>query len=70
MKIQCVYCHRPTVNRGSITKMSCICDEDYRFLNIQDILLGFHNDKVYLLEKSDQIVYDKKDHVCSSLLHV
>jgi hypothetical protein len=69
MKIQCVYCHKPTVKRGHTVKMCCICDEDYRFLNIDDILSGFHHDKVYLLSDGVNNVYDKKD-LRSSLLNV
>ncbi len=67
MKVHCIYCHQPTVHRGTITKMRCICDEDHRFLNIEDILLGFHKDKVYLLEKDDQNVYAQKDYLYTGL---
>ena len=28
--------------------MCCICDDDYRHLQLDEILLGFHTDKVYL----------------------
>jgi hypothetical protein len=51
--------------------MCCICDEDYRFLNIDEILSGFHHDKVYLLEKGEITnVYDQKNHLYASLLDV
>jgi hypothetical protein len=51
--------------------MCCICDEDHRFLNIDEILSGFHHDKVYLLEKVEITnVYDQKNHLYTSLLDV
>lgn len=40
--------------------MKCICDDDCRFLNIDEILLGFHTDKVYLLTDGSNSVYGKK----------
>ncbi len=71
MKIQCVYCHKPTTKKGQTVKMCCICDEDHRFLNIDEILSGFHYDKVYLLEKVEITnVYDQKNHLYTSLLDV
>jgi hypothetical protein len=71
MKIQCVYCHKPTKKSGYTVKMCCICDEDHRFLNIDEILSGFHHDKVYLLEKVEITnVYDQKNHLYTSLLDV
>ncbi len=41
--------------------MCCICDDDYRHLQLEEILLGFHTDKVYLLTGESNNVYDKKD---------
>lgn len=41
--------------------MCCICDEDYRHLQLDEILLGFHTDKVYLLNGESNNVYDPKD---------
>lgn len=42
--------------------MLCLCNEDYRFLNIEEVLLGFHCDKVYLLDDGSNNVYDKQNH--------
>lgn len=41
--------------------MCCICDDDYRHLQLEEILLGFHTDKVYLLTGESNNVYDQKD---------
>ena len=41
--------------------MKCMCDDECRFLNIDEILLGFHTDKVYLLTGDSNNVYDQKD---------
>jgi hypothetical protein len=61
MKFNCVYCHLPTKNSGNIVKMCCICDDDSRFIKIDEILLGFHTDKVYLLNTTHTTVYDQKN---------
>lgn len=61
MKFNCVHCHSPTKKSGSIIKMCCICDEEYRFIKIDDILMGFHQDKVYLLNSTYNTVYDQKN---------
>jgi hypothetical protein len=49
--------------------MCCVCDDDYRFLDIDDVLFGFHTDKIYLLSGGANNVYDKKD-LLSGLLNV
>jgi len=41
--------------------MCCICDDDSRFIKIDEILLGFHTDKVYLLNTTHTTVYDQKN---------
>lgn len=59
MKVNCKYCNSPTFKKRSHVAMTCFCDDEYRFLNIEEILLGFHTDKVYLLTDSLHSVYDK-----------
>lgn len=49
--------------------MCCVCDDDHRFLPIDDVLFGFHADKIYLLSDGVNNVYDKKD-LRSGLLNV
>lgn len=61
MKFFCTYCNTQTKKSGSVVKMCCICDEDYRHLQLDEILLGFHTDKVYLLTGESNNVYDQKD---------
>lgn len=61
MNFLCTFCNAPTKKSGSIVKMCCICDDDYRHLQLDEILLGFHTDKVYLLTGESNNVYDKKD---------
>jgi hypothetical protein len=61
MNFLCTCCNAPTKKSGSIVKMCCICDDDYRHLQLDEILLGFHTDKVYLLSGKLNNVYDKKD---------
>lgn len=61
MKFFCTYCNTPTKHSGSVVKMCCICDEDYRHLRLDEILLGFHTDKVYLLTGESNNVYEQKD---------
>jgi hypothetical protein len=67
MKFFCTCCHAPTKKSGSLIKMCCICDDDYRHLQLEEILLGFHTDKVYLLNGESNNVYDKKDLYASVL---
>jgi len=69
MKFNCAYCHTPTTKSDNIIKMCCICDDDTRFIKIDEILSGFYNDKVYLLSDGVNNVYDKKD-LLSGLLNV
>lgn len=63
MNVHCIYCNAALKKS---TKMSygmlCLCNEDYRFLNIEEVLLGFHCDKVYLLDDGSNNVYDKQNH--------
>lgn len=61
MKFNCAQCHLPTKNAGNIIKMCCICDDDHRFIKIDEILLGFHSDKVYLLNSTHNTVYGQKN---------
>ena len=61
MNFLCTCCNAPTKKSGSIVKMCCICDDDYRHLQLDEILLGFHTDKVYLLIGESNNVYDTKD---------
>jgi hypothetical protein len=61
MKFFCTSCNTPTKKSGSTIKMCCICDDDYRHLQLEEILLGFHTDKVYLLTGESNNVYDQKD---------
>lgn len=61
MKFHCVYCHVPVKNTNRKVKMCCLCDDDYRFLDIDDVLFGFHTDKIYLLSDGVNNVYDKKN---------
>ncbi len=71
MKFNCAHCHLPTKNAGNIIKMCCICDDDHRIIKIDEILLGFHTDKVYLLTSTYNTVYDQKNKdLHSSLYHV
>lgn len=57
MKFNCTSCHTPTKKSYNVIKMCCICDDDIRFIKIDEILMGFYSDKVYLL--SDNNIYDK-----------
>ena len=61
MKIFCTYCNTPTTHKKTHVAMTCMCDDECRFLNIDEILLGFHTDKVYLLTGDSNNVYDQKD---------
>lgn len=71
MKFNCACCHSPTKNAGNLIKMCCICDDDHRIIKIDDILMGFHKDKVYLLNSTYNTVYDQKNQdLHSSLFNV
>ena len=59
IKIFCTCCNTQTTNKRTHIAMKCLCDDEYRFLNIDEILLGFHNDKVYLLTEGSNSVYGK-----------
>lgn len=59
MKVHCKYCNEPTRTKNTHVAMTCLCDDEYRFLNIEEILLGFHTDKVYLLTDGLHSVYGK-----------
>ncbi len=68
MKFNCAYCHTPTTKSDNIIKMCCICDDDIRFIKIDEILSGFYNDKVYLL--ADYNIYDKNKSLHPTLSNV
>lgn len=40
--------------------MRCMCHDDHRFLKKEDVLSGFHNDKVYLLTDGPDKMYDNQ----------
>lgn len=67
MKFHCIYCHHPTKNSGNFIKMCCICDDDTRLIQIDEILMGFHNDKVYLLSGNINNVYGENKNLLTGL---
>lgn len=61
MNVHCIYCDAALKKSTQMLYgMRCLCDEDYRFLNIEEVLLGFHSNKVYLFDVGSNNVYDEK----------
>jgi len=60
MKTHCLYCDTPLIFVRDSYRMRCICNDEYRFLKKEDVLSGFHTDKVYLLTDGPDKMYDNK----------
>ena len=41
--------------------MQCMCDEEFRMASLDKIKYGFHNDRVYLLDNTQErnCIYDQ-----------
>jgi len=60
MNAHCLYCNTQLIFARASYGMRCMCDDENRFLKKEDILLGFHQDKVYLLNDGPDKMYDNK----------
>jgi hypothetical protein len=62
MNVHCNHCNTELRKSTRLSYgMRCMCHDEHRFLNIEEVLLGFHKDKVYLLEDgSTNNVYDEQ----------
>lgn len=60
MKAHCLYCNTQLIFQRSSYDMRCMCHDDHRFLKKEDVLSGFHNDKVYLLTDGPDKMYDNQ----------
>ena len=71
MTIKCIHCNAELVKQtyAHVYGMRCMCHDEHRFLKIDDVLLGFHSDKVYLLENGYS-QYDKTTKTESSVCNV
>ena len=66
MKIHCIYCNTPTkIDKNSIVKMTCHCDDDNRMLCLEKIKNGYFRDLVYLFEDGE--IYDEKKPIFCSI---
>jgi hypothetical protein len=60
MKAHCLYCDTQLMFARSSYGMRCMCHDEHRFLKKEDVLSGFHKDKVYLLDDGTDKMYDNQ----------
>jgi hypothetical protein len=61
MKINCKFCDTQVLVKNEIIYMQCMCDEEFRMASLDKIKYGFHNDRVYLLDNTQErnCIYDQ-----------
>jgi hypothetical protein len=71
MNVHCTYCNTALRKSTRLSYgMRCMCHDDHRFLNVEEVLLGFHQDIVYLLDDgSNTKVYDEQKTALQESLH-